>query len=114
MRVLLPPSEGKAAARRGRACHIDSLSLPSLGPMRRDVAAALATASEQPDAAAILGVGAGVAHEIRRNTVLGEAPALRARQTYTGVLFDALDLNSLDTSAKRRAAGWVQWAPSRK
>ncbi len=75
--------------------------------MRRDVAAALATASEQPDAAAILGVGAGVAHEIRRNTVLGEAPALRARQTYTGVLFDALDLNSLDTSAKRRAAGWV-------
>ncbi len=107
MRILLPPSEGKAAGRRGRPSDVDALSFSGLAGMRREVATALAVVSGRPDAPAVLGVGAGVAHEIRRNTVLGEAPALRARQTYTGVLYDALDLGSLDPSARRRAAGWV-------
>ena len=34
MLVLLPPSEGKTPARRGRALDLAGLSFPSLGPHR--------------------------------------------------------------------------------
>ncbi len=107
MRILLPPSEGKTAGRRGRPYDPDALAFPDLGAMRRTVADALAAVSERDDAPAVLGVGAGVAHEIDRNTTLSDASALAARDTYTGVLYDALGLPSLDAPAKRRAARWV-------
>ncbi len=107
MRILLPPSEGKTAGRRGRPYDPGALAFPDLAAMRRTVAEALAAVSAQDDATSVLGVGAGVAHEIDRNTVLDRAPALAARDTYTGVLFDALDLATLDAASKRRASLWV-------
>lgn len=107
MRILLPPSEGKTAGARGRPYDPDALSFPGLSAIRRDVAAALAAVSGRADAPAVLGVGAGVAHEIDRNTVLDTAPARPARDTYTGVLYDALDLAGVDAGATRRAARWV-------
>ncbi|MGD8201865.1 YaaA family protein [Ornithinimicrobium sp. W1679] len=103
MLILLPPSESKATRGRGAPARPHTLSFPALAPARAEVAAALARASARPDAAALLGVGPGVAAEVARNLRLHEAPALPARELYTGVLYDALDLASLDVASARRA-----------
>lgn len=103
MIVLLPPSEGKATARRGRPMDLDELSFSGLNPARARVMDALAEASCRDDALTVLGVGATLGHEVAANLALGTAPALPAAKLYTGVLFDALDLASLDASSRRRA-----------
>ncbi len=56
---------------------------------------------------AVLEVGASLEDVVRANTDLWELPAAPAAQIYSGVLFDALDLASLDTGARRRAARWL-------
>jgi cytoplasmic iron level regulating protein YaaA (DUF328/UPF0246 family) len=71
------------------------------------VAAALATVSVSPDAPALLGVSPNLLDEIARNLDLDRAPATPAREVYTGVLYDALDIGSLSPAAKRRAGRWV-------
>jgi cytoplasmic iron level regulating protein YaaA (DUF328/UPF0246 family) len=50
-----------------------------------------------------LGVGPTQADEVRRNARLRELPTAPAERIYTGVLYDALGLDSLDASAHRRA-----------
>jgi cytoplasmic iron level regulating protein YaaA (DUF328/UPF0246 family) len=50
-----------------------------------------------------LGLGPTQAAEVRRNARLREAPTAPAERIYTGVLYDALGLTSLDTTAHRRA-----------
>ncbi len=104
MLVLLPPSESKATRPRGAALRPEGLSLPQLAPQRGRVAEALAAVSGRPDAARVLGVSPALQEEIDRNTRLPTAPTLPARDLYTGVLYDALDLASLDPAASRRAA----------
>jgi uncharacterized protein len=64
---------------------------------------ALVEASARPDALAVLDAPKGAADRVAANTELWAAPTLRAADLYTGVLYDALDLASLDTAAKRRA-----------
>lgn len=103
MLILLPPSEGKATARRGRPMDLDALSLPSLNPARSRVLEALAQLSAREDAMSVLKVGASLADDVEANTRLMTAPALRARDLYTGVLYDALDLTSLSGADSRRA-----------
>lgn len=74
MLVLLPPSEGKAEPQRGRPVDLARLSFPTLTDHRaRLLDAALRT-----------------------------APAVPARDLYTGVLYAALDLASLPAAAQRR------------
>ncbi|MCB1255127.1 MAG: peroxide stress protein YaaA [Austwickia sp.] len=108
MLILLPPSESKAEGRRGSRCtDPGALSFPALAPVRARVAAALAAASERPDAPALLGVSPNLIAEIRRNTRLATAPAVPAGRLYTGVLYDALDLPGLSPAAKRRATAWI-------
>ena len=107
MLILLPPSEGKSARSRGRPMALDALSSPELNPLRDRVIDALARVSAQPDAAAVLKVSANLTDEIARNVRLRSASALPAGELYSGVLYDALDLASLDTSARRRAGRWV-------
>lgn len=104
MLILLPPSESKATRSRGAALRPETLSFPELTGTRAQVAAALATVSARADAPEVLGVSAGLREEIDRNTRLGSAPTLPARDLYTGVLYDALDLPSLDPASARRAA----------
>lgn len=101
--VLLPPSESKAERRRGRPLDLDRLSFADLTATRRRVAEALAEASARTDAAEVLGVSATLGAEIARNTRLDSAPSLPAGECYTGVLYDALDLASLDAASRRRA-----------
>ena len=80
-----------------------TLSFPGLAPARDEVGEVLARVSARPGAASALGVGPAVAEEVGRNLRLAEAPALAARDLYTGVLYDALDLASLDAASSRRA-----------
>jgi uncharacterized protein len=104
MLILLPPSEGKAAGRRGALLDLGSLSFPELRPVREAVLDALIDASGRADALEVLGVPKGAAEQVAANVGLRSAPTLRVADLYTGVLYDALDLGGLDAAAKRRAA----------
>jgi hypothetical protein len=103
--VLLPPSEGKATAVRGRPLALDRLSLPALTDARAAVLDELVQLCEgDPDKAAeVLSLTPGLRGEIAKNAGLRAAPALPAADLYNGVLYDALGLATLDTAALRRA-----------
>ncbi len=107
MLILLPPSESKWNRPRGAPADPATWSFPELAPVRAEVANALAEASAAPDAAAVLGVSEGLLGEVARNLALDSLPATPAAQVYTGVLYDALDLASLETAARRRANRWL-------
>jgi cytoplasmic iron level regulating protein YaaA (DUF328/UPF0246 family) len=104
--LLLPPSEGKApAATRGRPVDLASLSFPELTATRQKVLDALVRlCGEDPARAAqALGLSAGLTHEVARNALLTHTPARTVATLYTGVLYDALRLATLDPAARRRA-----------
>lgn len=104
MLILLPPSEGKAPpARRGRPVDLATLSHPELTSTRQQLLNALIPASAAPGAARTLGLSAGLADEVARNTELRRLPARPAIEVYTGVLYAALDYRSLTPGSKRRA-----------
>jgi cytoplasmic iron level regulating protein YaaA (DUF328/UPF0246 family) len=107
--ILLPPSEGKAVPRRGRQLDLTRLSSPQLNPAREQVVAALVDVcrSDPARAAEVMGLGPTQADDVRRNTELWRAPTARADAVYAGVLYDALDLASLDPAARRRATRWL-------
>lgn len=107
MLILIPPSESKSGRTRGRPADPATWSFPELSQHRSRVAKALAGVSESPDAPMLLGVSANLLDEIARNLDLATAPATPAREVYTGVLYDALDIASLSPAAKRRASRWV-------
>lgn len=101
--ILLPPSEGKTQRRRGRSLQLGDLSFPTLTSLRDEVIAAVEKVSAGPDPYAVLGVSPNLTEEVARNTRLRTAPTAPAGEVYSGVLYDALDLPSLDPAAKRRA-----------
>lgn len=105
MLVLRPPSEGKTSPRRGKALDLDALSFESLTATRERVLDALVSlARSRPDRAlAVLGLSPRQTDEVARDAALETAPTATAGSVYTGVLYDALDLASLDSAAKRRA-----------
>jgi len=104
--ILLPPSEGKALPARGKPLDLDSLCLPQLNPAREQILSALVElcSGDPVDAAQVLGLGGTQQQLVEVNASVVTAPSARADQIYTGVLYDALDLASLSTSAKGRAA----------
>ncbi|MGB8939668.1 MAG: peroxide stress protein YaaA [Streptomyces sp.] len=106
MLVLLPPSEGKAPSGRGAPLKPESLSLPALADARQSVLDELVDlcVADEEKARDVLGLSEGLRGEIAKNTELRTAGARPAGEIYTGVLYDALDLASLDAAAKRRAA----------
>ena len=117
MLILLPPSEGKAAPRRGKPLDLDALAFPGLGPTRERVLAALVdlcSGDHDPAlpvqnevlndlAAQTLGIGHTQRDLLDLNSRLTSSPTARADRVYTGVLYDALDSASLSPAAKRRA-----------
>lgn len=106
MLVLLPPSEGKASAGRGAPLKPESLSLPGLADARAAVLDELVElcAADEDKAREVLGLSEGLRGEITKNVDLRTAGARPAGEIYTGVLYDALDLASLEPAAKKRAA----------
>lgn len=105
MLILLPPSEGKAAARRGKPLDLGTLDFPALTAPRERVVDALVELCEgDPEVAAkTLGVGTTQLALVELNRTLRTAPTQRADQVYTGVLYDALGVATLSPAAKRRA-----------
>ncbi|MFE6162371.1 peroxide stress protein YaaA [Streptomyces sp. NPDC056486] len=106
MLVLLPPSEGKAPSGRGAPLKPESLSLPALADARQAVLDELVDlcVADEEKARVVLGLSEGLRGEVAKNTELRTAGARPAGEIYTGVLYDALDLATLDAAAKRRAA----------
>lgn len=105
MLILLPPSEGKSAPRRGKPLDLAALGSPSLTGTRTTLLAALVElCRDDPDqAAAVLGLGPAQRDLVQRNADLEDAPTARADAIYTGVLYDALDVATLSPAARRRA-----------
>ncbi|RLV49040.1 peroxide stress protein YaaA [Nocardioides mangrovicus] len=103
MLVLLPPSEGKSAPSRGRP--LDPASWPEQlrAPREQVLDALVSLCAERPEAAEVLGLGPSQAGEVDRNASLRSAPTARADRVYAGVLYEHLDLPTLDTTARRRA-----------
>ncbi|MEU1482611.1 peroxide stress protein YaaA [Streptomyces sp. NPDC005752] len=105
MLVLLPPSEGKAASGRGAPLKPESLSLPGLADARAAVLDELVElcVADEEKARGVLGLSEGLRGEIAKNAELRTAGTRPAGEIYTGVLYDALDLATLDAAARRRA-----------
>lgn len=107
MLILLPPSETKTPRSRGNALDLTRLGMPELTPARDKLLDVLAEVSARPDALDVLGVGASLADDVARNLTLRTAPAQPVSALYTGVLYDALDLPTLEGVALRRARRWI-------
>lgn len=105
MLILLPPSEGKTRPAAGTPLDLDALSFPALTPVRALLLRTLVKLSNgnPKRAAEVLGLGPTQADAIEINAGLTEEPTARADAIYTGVLFSALDLQTLDDAARARA-----------
>lgn len=105
MLVLLPPSEGKASSGRGAPLKPESLSLPGLAEARAAVLDELVElcAADEEKAREVLGLSEGLRGEVGKNVELRTAGARPAGEIYTGVLYDALGLATLDAGARKRA-----------
>jgi len=102
--ILLPPSEGKTAPRRGAPLRPETWRT-GLAVPRGEVIDALGRlcGGDLDVAVTTLGLGPTQADEVRRNARLREVPTAPAEQIYTGVLYDALGLSTLDAASHRRA-----------
>lgn len=108
MLVLLPPSETKRSGGTGPSLSLESLQYPELSRRRREVAEALVSLAEDPEATArALKLGPRQQGEVEANRALWQSPTASAIDRYAGVLFDALDPNSLGADERRFAGEHV-------
>jgi cytoplasmic iron level regulating protein YaaA (DUF328/UPF0246 family) len=112
--ILLPPSEGKTAPRRGKPLDDAALSFPVLTEARKAVREALVElCTDDPDrAVSVLDLSAGQRDLVDLNARLASAPTARADRIYAGVLYDALGFETLSAGAKRRAGSRVAMVSS--
>ena len=105
MLILLPPSEAKRAAARGKSLDVGALSHPELGDLREELLAALVALCREdaPGAMAALGLGPTQFDLVVQNAGLRTAPTAVAGSVYTGVLYSALQYPELTGTDKRRA-----------
>ncbi|MHC5904533.1 peroxide stress protein YaaA [Streptomyces sp. S6] len=105
MLVLLPPSEGKAVSGTGAPVKVEALSLPGLREARETVLGELVElcAGDEEKAREVLGLSEGLRGEVAKNAELLGAGARPAGEIYTGVLYDALGLSTLEPDAVERA-----------
>ena len=106
MLILLPPSEGKTAPRRGKPLDLAALTCPELTDARRAVIDALVDlcSGDVAKAAELLEVGATQHDLVALNAGLADAPTARADAVYSGVVYDALDAPTLSSAARPRAS----------
>lgn len=105
MLILLPPSESKAGDGDGPPLDLAALGFPRLTGTRERVLSALEALCAGPEDTArrVLGLSAGQARELARNRELRTAPTLPASRLYTGVLYDNMDMASLDPDRVERS-----------
>jgi cytoplasmic iron level regulating protein YaaA (DUF328/UPF0246 family) len=102
--VLLPPSETKAAGGDGPPLDLAALSFPALTPVRAKLTAALVRlAADVPASLAALRLSPRQRDEVARNAELWRSSTLPALARYTGVLYEALDLDGLSAAERARA-----------
>jgi hypothetical protein len=100
--VLLPPSEGKTAPRRGAPVDLAKLCFPELTEHRTALLDALEALGTGDAALAALGLSPNQREELDRNVGLPTAPATAASKVYTGVLYEHARLADLPAAARRR------------
>ncbi|BBC63133.1 hypothetical protein MMRN_00290 [Mycobacterium marinum] len=102
--MLLPPSETKRGGGDGPPLRLEKLANPGLGALRAALVGELVDlAADPPACRTALGVSPSQNAEIERNAALRTAPTLPALRRYTGVLYDALDVDSLRGAEAKRA-----------
>ena len=104
MIVLLPPSETKRGGGDGPALRLGDLSTSELSALRAELVDDLVELAADPEASrAALGISAAQDQEIARNAALRTSATMPAIHRYTGVLYDALDVDSLTGAEATRA-----------
>ncbi|MCB0930371.1 MAG: peroxide stress protein YaaA [Mycobacterium sp.] len=104
MIVLLPPSETKRGGGDGPALQLSELATPELTPLRAELVDELVELATDTEASRrALGLSAAQDAEIARNAALRNSPTMPAIHRYTGVLYDALDFESLGRAEAARA-----------
>jgi len=100
--LLLPPSETKRDGGDGsRVLDLSRLSFPELSQCRRQTLAALTITSRSVKTAnAALRLGPKQGFEIERNRSIRRSPLMPAIERYTGVLYDALQADTLHDEAR--------------
>jgi cytoplasmic iron level regulating protein YaaA (DUF328/UPF0246 family) len=103
--ILLPPSEGKTRPASGQPLDLRGLSFGSLTDVRQRLLDELVSlcAGDASQASAVLGLGPTQAEAVEVNATLPQQPTARADRVYTGVLFGALDVETLDEPARKHA-----------
>jgi cytoplasmic iron level regulating protein YaaA (DUF328/UPF0246 family) len=102
--IVLPPSETKRdGGVEGSALQLSTLAFPALTRQRRSALAGLRSVSRSVAAAtAALKLGPTQKFEIERNRRIRSSPVMPALDRYTGVLYDAIDSETLSASARSR------------
>ncbi|MCW2800226.1 MAG: hypothetical protein JWQ70_1698 [Aeromicrobium sp.] len=105
MLILLPPSEGKTRPDAGGALDLESLSFGSLTATRALLLRTLIKVCNGNPKRAMqtLDLGPTQSEAIEINARLDDEPTARADAIYTGVLFSALSLATLDDASRTRA-----------
>ena len=109
MLILLPPSETKVSGGdEGSHLNLGSLSFSVQASTRQHlVDAVVALSVDHAASLRALKLGPKGLAEVERNRELWSAPVMPALSRYTGVLYDALDFDTLDDASKRRALSSV-------
>jgi uncharacterized protein len=109
MRVVLPPSETKAVGGVGAPLDVESLAFPELSSQRLELVTELASLSANvAQAVKALKLGARGEALLQANRELTSSPTTPAITRYTGVVYDALDYESLEPPDRDRA-GETLW-----
>ena len=104
MIILLPPSETKAYGTNVQKLNLAKMSFGNLTQNRNRIAEQLVGLSKNPKkACTVLGISQKQIAEVESNSQLFSAKTSPAIEIYSGVLFDALDYQSLSKAAKQRA-----------
>lgn len=98
MLIVLPPSETKSVGGDGAALDLEKLSFPSLNNTRQEIAHDLAAMNDE-QAMDVLGLSEKLREEATHNRQLFDSPTTPALLRYTGVLYDALDPQTLPRAA---------------
>ncbi|WP_166981307.1 YaaA family protein [Paramicrobacterium fandaimingii] len=101
MLILLPPSETKRAGGTGLSLSAQALRFPELAAHRSALLDALTELAKTPEAmVSALKLGPKQRGEVDINGRLLDAPTMPALDRYTGVLFEALDSETLTPSQR--------------
>ena len=102
--ILLPPSEGKTDATGKQKLDFKKLSFPELTKQRQELATTVVAMANGPaaKARAALAISVKQDFEIERDQKLLTAGTGPAWSVYTGVLYDAIEIDSLSAKTKSK------------